>query len=78
MRQKRAIPRTRKVLKLRLLRRAREWSQEALGQRVGLSKPSIAMIERGTRKPSLTKAIAIAAQFDEPVEEVFSYVEMPA
>jgi putative transcriptional regulator len=67
---------TRKVLRLRQLRRAREMSQAALGRRVGLDSTSISMIEKGTRKPSLDKAQRLAAEFDVPIEELFKFVEI--
>jgi putative transcriptional regulator len=66
----------RKVLRLRQLRRAREMSQEALGRRVGLKTTMIAHIEGGKRKPSLEKALALAAVFSVSVEDAFSYVEV--
>lgn len=69
---------TRKVLRLRQLRRAREMSQRTLAQHVGLKPSSICLIERGQRQPSLDKARDIAKLFDLSVEEVFSYVEVPA
>jgi DNA-binding XRE family transcriptional regulator len=71
MRQKK-----RKVLRLRQLRRAREMSQATLGERVGLDKAMICQIEKGQRKPSLDKALAIAAELGESVEETFRYVEV--
>lgn len=66
------------VLRLRQLRRAREMSQATLGDRVGLSKVAICMIEKGTRQPSLEKARALAAEFGVPIEEAFKYVEVSA
>jgi DNA-binding XRE family transcriptional regulator len=68
--------RKRKVLRLRQLRRAREMTQETLGRRVGLDKVSISMIESGARKPSLDKALLLAAEFGESIEALFSYVEI--
>lgn len=68
----------RRVLRLRQLRRGREMTQAELAQRVGLATPTISSIEKGAIKPSLDKAIAIAAVFGRPVEEVFEYVEVPA
>lgn len=64
------------MLRLRQLRRAREMSQADLGLRVGLKKATICMIEKGVRKPSLDKARAIAEEFGESIERVFSYVEI--
>jgi DNA-binding XRE family transcriptional regulator len=75
MGQKNIRPR-RKVLRLRQLRRAREMSQAALGQRVGLDKAMICQIEKGTRQPSLGKAKLLAAEFGLPIEEILSYVEV--
>jgi len=65
-----------KVLRLRQLRRAREMSQATLGERVGLDKSTICMIEKGHRQPSFEKARAIAAEFGVPVEDLFSHVEV--
>jgi DNA-binding XRE family transcriptional regulator len=70
---------TRKVLRLRQLRRGREMTQAALAARAGLSKAAICDIERGYRKPSLDTAKAIAQVFpDERLESLFDYVEVPA
>jgi DNA-binding XRE family transcriptional regulator len=66
------------ILRLRQLRRAREMTQEALGRRVGLNRASICSIEKGTRRPSLEKAQAIAAEFGVSIEEIFADVEVPA
>lgn len=76
MRKKRTPPR--KVLRLRQLRRAREMTQAALGDRVGLNKATISMIEKGQRKPSLDKARAIAREFGVAIEDLFDHVEVPA
>jgi XRE family transcriptional regulator, fatty acid utilization regulator len=75
MRQKRTAPK-RTVLRLRHLRRAREMSQTALGQRVGLSTPMIAQIEAGERQPSLDNARALAAVFGVSIEALFERVEI--
>lgn len=68
----------RSVIRLRQLRRAREMTQEDLGRRVGLNRASICSIEKGTRKPSLDKARAIAAEFGVSIEDIFADVEVPA
>ena len=68
--------RTKTVLRLRQLRRAREMSQEALGRRVGLTKSAIYGIEKGTKQPSLAAARALAAEFRLPIEEILSSVEI--
>jgi putative transcriptional regulator len=66
----------RKVLRLRQLRRAREMTQAALGERVGLDSSTISQIESGDRQPSLDKARQLAAEFGVSVEDAFSYVEV--
>lgn len=76
MGQKTIRQRTKKVLRMRQLRRAREMSQGALGRRVGLNRSMICQIERGSRKPSLDKARALAEEFGLPIEEILSYVEI--
>jgi DNA-binding XRE family transcriptional regulator len=53
-------------------------TQEDLGRRVGLNRASICSIEKGTRKPSLDKARAIAAEFGMSIEDIFADVEVPA
>jgi putative transcriptional regulator len=68
--------RHKKILRLRQLRRAREMTQAALGQRVGLNKSMICSIERGTRQPSFEKARAIAAEFGVAIEDIFDHVEV--
>lgn len=69
---------TRKVLRLRALRREREMSQTDLGRRVGLRTASICDIEKGRQQPSLKTARDLAAVFGVPVEQLFDYVEVPA
>lgn len=74
-----ARQKTRKVLRLRQLRRHREMTQADLAARSGLSKAAICDIERGYRKPSLETAKAIAQAFPgERLETLFDYVEIPA
>jgi putative transcriptional regulator len=71
-------PKARKILRLRQLRKSLDMTQADLGRRVGLERTSIQSIECGRVKPSLDKALDIARVFNAPVEEVFSYVEVPA
>lgn len=66
----------RRILRLRQLRREREMTQTQLGALVGLETATISGIETGDRNPSFQKALAIAAVFDLPVEEVFRYVDV--
>lgn len=71
MRQK-----TRKVLRLRQLRRAREMTQATLAEKVGLQTQSYCLIENG-RPTSLATATKLAQVFGLPIEEVFALVEVP-
>lgn len=67
---------TRRVMRLRQLRRHREMSQAELGKRVGLPRSSIAKYERGLTQPRLEDARAIAKIFGESVETVFDFVQV--
>lgn len=68
----------RKVLRLRQLRREREWTQAKIAARVGIHINAYRMIELGQAVPNLDTARAIAKVFDQPIEQVFDYVEVPA
>ena len=56
---------------VRSLRSARELSQQALGDAMGVSRQTINSIEKERYTPSLPLAIALARYFDRPVEEIF-------
>ncbi|MEY9212627.1 helix-turn-helix transcriptional regulator [Thermobifida halotolerans] len=56
---------------VRALRTARGWSQQALGERLGVSRQTVNAIEKGRYDPSLPLAIRIARLFRRPVEEIF-------
>jgi putative transcriptional regulator len=57
--------------RIKVLRAERDWSQQALSQKVGVSRQAINAVERGKHVPSLQLAFDIAQQFDLPIEEVF-------
>jgi putative transcriptional regulator len=57
--------------KLKVLRAERDWSQEELGKRVGVSRQAINAIERGKFDPSLSLAFNLADLFNLPIEEIF-------
>ncbi|MEZ4594691.1 MAG: helix-turn-helix transcriptional regulator [Chloroflexota bacterium] len=57
--------------RLKVLRAERDWSQEILGQKVGVSRQTINAIERGKYDPSLPLAFKFARLFDLPIEEIF-------
>lgn len=50
-----------------------EMSQAELGQRIGVTRQTIAAIEAGKYSPSLEAAFRIAHVFDVPLEEVFQW-----
>jgi putative transcriptional regulator len=54
---------------------AGEMTQAELGDRIGLTRQTIAAIEQGKYSPSLEAAFRIAQVFDKPLEEVFSWEE---
>ncbi|MBD3584608.1 helix-turn-helix transcriptional regulator [Salinimonas sp. HHU 13199] len=62
--------------KIRTLRfMADEMTQQALAERVGVTRQTIMAIEKGKYSPSLEVAFKIARVFGKPLEEVFQYKE---
>jgi putative transcriptional regulator len=57
--------------RLKLLRRDRGWSQQALAERIEVSRQSVNAIETGKYDPSLPLAFRIAELFGSPIEEIF-------
>ena len=59
---------------IRLLRfMHNEMTQAELGEKVGLTRQTIAAIEAGKYSPSLEVAFKIAEVFDKPLAEVFQW-----
>lgn len=56
-------------------RRAREMTQQALAQRLGVSRQTIISLEGGKYNPSLLLAHKIAEVFDCRMEEIFIFEE---
>ncbi|WP_257544654.1 helix-turn-helix transcriptional regulator [Sphingopyxis sp. DBS4] len=52
---------------------AGEMTQGELGERVGVTRQTIAAIEQGKYSPSLEVAFRIAHVFDKPLEAVFRW-----
>ena len=71
-------PKHRKILRLRQLRKSRDWTLKHAAARAGLHINTYSAIELGKTTPSLDNAKTIAALYDKPVEEVFGYVEVPS
>ena len=57
--------------RLKVLRAERDWSQEELANRLGVSRQAINAIERGKHDPSLKLAFSIAEVFEQPIEGIF-------
>ena len=50
---------------------AHEMTQSELGERVGVTRQTIAAIESGRYSPSLEAALLIAEALDKPLEDIF-------
>lgn len=57
--------------RMRELRAARDWSQAALAERLGVSRQTVNAIEVGRYDPSLPLAFKIARLFSLTAEEIF-------
>lgn len=57
--------------RLRVLRAIREWSQQDLAEKLGVSRQSVNAIETGKYDPSLPLAFRIADVFELTIEEIF-------
>ncbi len=53
------------------MRAERNWSQQELGMRVGVSRQAINAVETGKFDPSLPLALKLARVFDTTVEALF-------
>ena len=65
------LPFTNQIRLLRFM--AGEMTQAELGERIGLTRQTIAAIEQGKYSPSLEAAFRIAQVFGKPLEEVFQW-----
>jgi putative transcriptional regulator len=57
---------------------ANEMTQAELGERIGVTRQTIAAIEAGKYSPSLEAAFRIAEIFKKPLEEIFVWEEVGA
>jgi putative transcriptional regulator len=57
--------------RLKVLRAERDWSQQDLAERLGVSRQSVNAIEKGRYDPSLPLAFTIAETFGLAIEEIF-------
>lgn len=58
--------------RLRELRAERDWSQQKLGEELGVSRQTVNALETGKYAPSLPLAFRIGRVFGLKIEEVFS------
>jgi putative transcriptional regulator len=57
--------------RLKVLRAERNWSQQDLAERLGVSRQSVNAIETGRYDPSLPLAFRIAHVFGQAIEAIF-------
>jgi len=57
---------------LKVLRAMRDWNQQDLAERLGVSRQSVNAIETGKYDPSLPLAFRIAELFELPIEQIFT------
>ncbi len=57
--------------RLKVLRAERDWSQQDLAERLGVSRQSVNAIETGRYDPSLPLAFRIAEVFAMAIEDIF-------
>lgn len=57
--------------RIKVLRAERDWSQQDLAERLGVSRQSVNAIETGRYDPSLPLAFRIADLFEQPIEAIF-------
>ena len=57
--------------RLKVLRAEHGWTQQDLGERLGVSRQAVNALETEKHDPSLDLAYRIAALFDQPVETIF-------
>jgi putative transcriptional regulator len=57
--------------RLKVLRAERDWSQQDLAERLGVSRQSVNAIETGKYDPSLPLAFKISDLFEMPIEAIF-------
>lgn len=61
--------------RIKVLRAERNWTQEDLATKVGISRQAVISIERYKYTPSLELAYKIATVFEVSIDEVFEYKE---
>ena len=57
-------------------RAEKQWTQQQLAERVGVSRQTIAAMEKNKYNPSLILAFKIANTLNKPITEVFKFEEV--
>ena len=57
--------------RMKIARVEHDLSQEQLGERVGVTRQTISMIESGNYNPTLNRCIAICKELDRTLDELF-------
>ena len=57
--------------RLKVLRAERDWTQEELARRLGVSRQAVNSIETSKYDPSLPLALKVGRLVGKPVEEIF-------
>ncbi len=57
--------------KIKVLRAEKNWSQEELAKRLGVSRQAVNAIEREKHDPSLQLAFSISQLFAQAIEDIF-------
>lgn len=58
---------------LKVLRAGRDWTQQDLADRLGVSRQTINAIEKGKYDPALPTAFRLARLFDCRIEDIFYF-----
>jgi putative transcriptional regulator len=66
-----AVAKDRMRNRIRVLRAERDWTQERLADKLGVSRQSVNSVENGKHDPSLPLAFKIARLFGLKIEDVF-------
>ena len=57
--------------RIKVLRAENDLSQQALADKIGVSRQAVNAVERGKHDPSLQLAFDIAKQFNQRIEDIF-------
>ena len=60
-----------KNLRLKAARAAKDLSQQTLAEKVGVSRQTINVIEKGDYNPTIRLCIAICRELDKTLDEIF-------